>query len=138
MIPIPLDRDRCASAGFRLALPYQASGVPACIDAVSIVNIKSVSQLRALLLEMETALGLVELSPNERDVLYAINEVSAGVLKAARSEAIRSHPLAAAIPQATYHRALKSLVQRGLVQHAPDTKAGAYLVTRNIGEAEQA
>ena len=108
------------------------------MDAVSIVNIKSVSQLRALLLEMETALGLVELSPNERDVLYAINEVSAGVLKAARSEAIRSHPLAAAIPQATYHRALKSLVQRGLVQHAPDTKAGAYLVTRNIGEAEQA
>lgn len=99
------------------------------------VNIKSVSQLRALLLEMETTLGLVELSPNERDVLYAINEVSAGVLRAARSDAIRAHPLAAAIPQATYHRALKSLVQRGLVQHAPDTKAGAYVVTRNMGGA---
>ena len=93
------------------------------------MNIKSVSQLRALLLEMETTLGLVELSPNERDVLYAINEVAAGVAKAARSDAIRSHPLAAAIPQATYHRALKSLVQRGLVKHAPDTKAGAYIVT---------
>lgn len=102
------------------------------------VNIKSVSQLRALLLEMETALGLVELSPNERDVLYAINEVSAGLPKAAKSDAIRSHPLAAAIPQATYHRALKSLVQRGLVQHAPDTKAGAYVVTRGIGEPGQA
>lgn len=84
---------------------------------------------------METTLGLVELSPNERDVLYAINEVSAGVLRAARSDAIRAHPLAAAIPQATYHRALKSLVQRGLVQHAPDTKAGAYVVTRNMGGA---
>lgn len=106
-----------------------------CKGMVWVLNIKSVSQLRALLLDMETALGLVELSPNERDVLYAINEVSAGVLKAARSDAIRAHPLAAAIPQATYHRALKSLVQRGLVQHAPDTKAGAYVVTRNMGEA---
>lgn len=104
---------------------------------VPVLNIKSVSQLRALLLEMETTLGLVELSPNERDVLYAINEVSAGVAKAARSDAIRSHPLAAAIPQATYHRALKSLVQRGLVKHAPDTKAGAYIVTGGVGGAGQ-
>ena len=77
---------------------------------------------------METALGLVSLSPNERDVLYAINEVSAGSPRTARSEAIRLHPLAAGIPQATYHRALKSLVQRGLVAHAPDTKAGLYVV----------
>lgn len=78
---------------------------------------------------METNLGLASLSPNERDVLYAINEVSAGTPRAARSEAIRSHPLAAAIPQATYHRALKSLVQRGLVAHAPETKAGLYVMT---------
>lgn len=92
------------------------------------VNIKSVAQLRALLLEMETTMGLTDLSPNERDVLYAINEVGTGSPRAARSEAIRSHPLAAAIPQATYHRALKSLVQRGLVAHAPETKAGHYVV----------
>lgn len=93
-----------------------------------VVNIKSVAQLRALLFEMETALGLVDLSPNERDVLYAINEVSTGSPKTARSEAIRNHPLAAAIPQATYHRALKSLVQRGLILHAPETRAGHYVV----------
>lgn len=77
---------------------------------------------------METTLGLTDLSPNERDVLYAINEVGSGSPRAARSEAIRAHPLAAAIPQATYHRALKSLVQRGLVAHAPATKAGHYVV----------
>lgn len=92
------------------------------------MNIRNVAQLRSLLLEMETNLGLVELSPNERDVLYAINEVSSGYPKSARSDAIRSHPLAAAIPQATYHRALKSLVQRGFVGHAPETKAGMYVV----------
>lgn len=101
------------------------------------VNIKSVSQLRALLLEMETALGLLHLSPNERDVLYAINEVSAGATRTVRSDAIRAHPLAAAIPQATYHRALKSLVLRGLVQHAPDTKAGSYVVPSGSGEVGQ-
>ena len=92
------------------------------------VNIKSVAQLRALLFDMEKSLGLVDLSPNERDVLYAINEVSSGSPKKARSEAIRNHPLAAAIPQATYHRALKSLVERGLVAHAPDTRAGHYVL----------
>ena len=94
-----------------------------------VLNIKSVSQLRALLFDMEKSLGLVELSPTERDVLYAINEVSTGTPKAARSEAIRNHPLAAAIPQATYHRALKSLVQRGLIAHAPETRAGHYVMT---------
>jgi hypothetical protein len=95
---------------------------------IRIVNIKSVAQLRALLFEMETTLGLVDLSPNERDVLYAINEVSTGSPKAARSDAIRSHPLAACSPQATYHRALKSLVQRGMIAHAPDTRAGHYVL----------
>lgn len=95
---------------------------------VRVVNIKSVAQLRALLFEMETTLGLVELSPNERDVLYAINEVCTGSPKSARSDAIRNHPLAASIPQATYHRALKSLVQRGMIAHAPDTRAGHYVL----------
>lgn len=77
---------------------------------------------------METALGLGDLSPNERDVYYAIFEVSAGTPRSARSEAIRTHPLAAAIPQATYHRALKRLVELRLVEHAPQTKAGHYVV----------
>lgn len=98
------------------------------------VTIKSVAQLRALLFDMEKSLGLVDLSPNERDVLYAINEVSSGSPKKARSEAIRSHPLAAAIPQATYHRALKSLVQRGFVAHAPDTRAGHYVLRDGDGQ----
>ena len=93
-----------------------------------VVNIKSVAQLRALLFEMESALGLVDLSPNERDILYAINEVCTGYPRAARSDAIRNHPLAAGIPQATYHRALKSLVLRGLIAHAPDTRAGHYIL----------
>ena len=92
------------------------------------MQLKNVAQLRTLLFEMETSLGLTSLSPNERDVLYAINEVGTGLPRMARSDAIRSHPLAAAIPQATYHRALKNLLDQGLISHAPESKAGLYVV----------
>lgn len=102
------------------------------------MNLKTVAQLRTLLLEMEGALGLTDLSVNERDVYYAIYEVSSGSPRTARSDAIRSHPLAAHIPQATYHRALKSLVELGLVSHAPDTKAGQYVVNPPPGEGRSA
>ena len=112
---------------------HTGDGSPVIVGG-AILNIKSLAQLRALLFEMETTLGLVDLSQNERDVLYAINEVSGGAARAARSEAIRNHPLAAAIPQATYHRALKSLVQRGLVGHAPDTRAGQYVILAKDGD----
>ncbi len=123
----------CAAAlicvKFRVRV-YRGAGCKhaSLFKVVVVLNIKSVAQLRALLLEVETALGLVDLSANERDILYAINEVSVGSPRTARSESIRTHPLAAAIPQASYHRALKSLVHRGLVEHAPDTKAGLYVV----------
>lgn len=110
------------------ALAFASQGVALWLSGGVSLNIKSLARLRALLFEMEKTLGLVDLSANERDVLYAINEVSSGSPRSARSEAIRNHPLAAAIPQATYHRALKSLVQRGLVAHAPDTRAGHYVV----------
>lgn len=92
------------------------------------MQLKNVAQLRTLLFEMETSLGLADLSPNERDVLYAINEVGVGQPRMARSDAIRSHPLAAAIPQATYHRALKNLLEQGYICHAPESKAGLYVV----------
>lgn len=87
---------------------------------------------------MEEALGLRDLSVNERDVYYAIYEASTGSPRSARSEAIRAHPLAAQIPQATYHRALKSLVDLGLVAHAPDTKAGQYVIKPPPGEDRSA
>lgn len=102
------------------------------------MNVKTVAQLRTLLLEMETALGLRDLSSNERDVFYAIHEVSSGTPRSARSDAIRAHPLAAHIPQATYHRALKSLVEMGFVSHAPDTKAGQYVVNHASVEGRSA
>ncbi|MBI1219176.1 MAG: hypothetical protein GC186_11565 [Rhodobacteraceae bacterium] len=91
-------------------------------------NIRSLAQLRALLLDMESELGLIDLTPVEKDVFYAISEVTIGEPPVARSEAIRSHPLTVTIPQATFHRAIRSLVDRGYIQHAPDSRAGLYII----------
>lgn len=77
---------------------------------------------------MESELGLVDLTSVEKDVFYAISEVITGEPPMARSDAIRMHPLTAAIPQATFHRAIRSLVDRGYIQHAPDTRAGLYII----------
>lgn len=90
--------------------------------------VKSIGQLRTLLVEMEAALGLVELSQNERDVYYAISALAEANDGVVRTEAIREHALVGPIPQASYHRALRALVQRGFIGHAPDTKSGAYVV----------
>ena len=89
---------------------------------------RGAAQLRAFLHEMEAELGLTDLPPIERDVLYAIVETLEGVLPVARSEIVRTNPLAAAIPQASYHRALRHLLARGLIAHAPDTRAGQYIL----------
>ncbi|MGB8813342.1 MAG: hypothetical protein WCC57_09155 [Paracoccaceae bacterium] len=92
------------------------------------MNIKSLAQLRALLISMERSLGLGHLSMNEKDVLYAMSEVADGDPRTARSEHIRAHPLAAPIPQASYHRALAGLLDYGLISHAPEAKTGIYIV----------
>ncbi len=94
-------------------------------------SMRGVAQLRAFLHEMEVDLGLTDLPPMEKDVLYAIIETLEGVPPIARSEAVRANPLAAAIPQASYHRALRNLLAKGFIQRAPDTKAGRYILGRN-------
>lgn len=88
----------------------------------------SVAQLRELLLGMEQELGLGDLSQNEKDVLYAVQvsfNASEGV---ARSDDIRNHMLLKSMTQPTFHRSLKVLVKKGYVNHAPNTKAGAYVL----------
>ena len=89
--------------------------------------LKRVGQLRALLLEMESSLGLTELSPSERDVLYAISAICDVDPSGAKSEAIRAHPLVVAIPPASFHRALRALIDQGYVQPAEHRRAGLYI-----------
>ena len=77
---------------------------------------------------MERDLGLIALSHNEKDVLYAVQSVLAVSDGVAKSDEIRSHDLVQDMSQPTFHRALKSLLERGLLRHAPDTKAGSYII----------
>ena len=91
-------------------------------------SLRTIAQLRALLVDLEAELGLLDLSTAEKDVFYAISEVATGNPPLARSEAIRAHALAAVIPQATYHRALRTLMEQGFITRAPDSRAGLYMI----------
>lgn len=84
--------------------------------------------LRTLLYQMETDIGLTSLTAAERDVLLAAHAVSAEEGGVAKSDGIRSHVLVSELPQASYHRALRHLLSAGLLQKAPGTKAGRYVV----------
>ena len=88
----------------------------------------TVAQLREIVMTMEQELGLSTLSHNERDVLYAVQSVLAETKSVAKSDDIRSHDLVRDMSQPTFHRALKSLLTRSLLHHAPETKAGAYII----------
>lgn len=88
----------------------------------------SVAQLRELLLSMEHELGIGDLTQNEKDVLYAVQVAASNAKNIAKSDDIRSNTLLASMTQPTFHRSLKSLIQKGLVGHAPNTKAGSYIL----------
>lgn len=93
----------------------------------------SVAQLRELLLGLEHDLGIGELSRNELDVLYALKLLGESEEAVVRSDAIRRHNLCSAIATPTFHRALRALVEKGFVDHAPLTKARAYKLGRMAG-----
>lgn len=83
------------------------------------------------MLEMESSLGLLNLSQAEKDVLYAIGSLYGDGAETVRTEAIRAHPLVADIPPATFHRALRSLLDKGLIALPPDRKAGVYILSKD-------
>lgn len=88
----------------------------------------SVAQLRELLLGMEQELGIGDLSQNEKDVLYAVQVAFNTATGVAKSDDIRNHMLLQSMTQPTFHRSLKSLIKKGFVGHAPNTKAGSYVL----------
>lgn len=88
----------------------------------------SVAQLRELLLGMEQELGIGDLSQNEKDVLYAVQVAANSSTGIAKSDDIRNHMLLQYMTQPTFHRSLKSLIAKRLVGHAPNTKAGSYVL----------
>lgn len=89
---------------------------------------ESVARLRDLLFGLEKDLGIDSLTPNELDILYAMRLLSDGDGQVVRSDAIRDHSLCSKIPRPTFHRSLRSLIEKGLVERAPKTRARAYVL----------
>lgn len=92
---------------------------------------ESVARLRELLFGLERDLGIDGLSQNELDILYAVRllaDVPDGIT---RSDALRNHCLCVRIPTPTFHRTLRSLIDKGFVARAPRTRARAYVLGPN-------
>ena len=73
-------------------------------------------ELRSMLREMEHELGLHTLTQVEKDVFLAAHALSGASGKVVSSDEIRNHDLTSGIAQASYHRALRSLVSMGLLK----------------------
>ena len=83
-------------------------------------------QLKKLLVTMEKDIGLEKFSDAERSVFYAAVDLDIG--EAIHTRVIRSHLLTVDVTQATFYRALKTLVEKGFLSHEDGTKAGQYRV----------
>jgi len=81
-----------------------------------------------MLYQMERDIGLDHLSRVERDVFLAAHALTSAPGAPVQSEQIRSHRLVQGIAQATYHRALKSLLEVGLLERAGGSRAKHYVV----------
>jgi DNA-binding MarR family transcriptional regulator len=89
------------------------------------------SNLRKVVHDMEVDLGLASLERKERDILlafYATGKTDPVHGLVARTEVVRQHPTLSDISQPTFHRALRRLVERGLIKRPADLPPGTYLL----------
>lgn len=88
----------------------------------------NIATIRAMLNDLERSAGLTDLSPVERDVLYAASSIKPSDDSLLRSDDLWAHDLVRDVPEATFRRALRSLVERGLLKLAPGRQRGAYIL----------
>lgn len=82
--------------------------------------------LRKLLLGMERDIGLDNLTDTEKSVYYAVVDLDTG--GSVQSRVIRKHELTNDLSQPTFYRALKALLNKGLLAHEAGTRAGQYRI----------
>lgn len=95
-------------------------------------KISALFELRCMLRRMEEDIGLETLTPAELDVFLAAHAITEKLGQVVTSDQIRRHHLASGIAQATYHRALRSLVGSGLLEKAEGYKSRHYLVRTDL------
>lgn len=91
------------------------------------MSFKSFVQLLGMVRGMQSDLGLADCMPLERDVVAVIGALLEQGHPHVRTEAIASHPLLAGVPRSSLHRALRSLLDRGVISHAEGRKTGLYV-----------
>ncbi|WP_417720059.1 hypothetical protein [Salipiger sp.] len=95
-------------------------------------KLRSIFELREMLRELETDVGLSDLSRIERDVLLAAHSLSDQPGDVVSTEQIRSHSLLQPVAQATLYRAIRTLLGAGLLERAAKTRARAYVVRSDL------
>ncbi|MFV0513277.1 MAG: hypothetical protein ACK5MY_06540 [Jhaorihella sp.] len=95
-------------------------------------EISKLAELRKLLLGMERAMGLQELSSAERDVFYAASDIAKSEDNIQTTGLMR-HTLVTDISRPTFFRALRSLVEKGYLSHCRNRTRGLYVVNRRDG-----
>lgn len=99
---------------------------------------KEISELRAILMEMERDVGLDGLTNAEKDVFLAAQTLAQNPSAIVASNEIRNHRHVKVLSQAAYHRILRTLLARGLLGRAEGSKSNAYVVTAGLAGPETA
>lgn len=95
-------------------------------------EISALFELRCMLRKMEKDVGLEELTAAEMDVFLAAHAITGKLGEVVSSDQIRRHRLTSGLAQATYHRALRSLVDLGLLEKANGYKSRNYVVRADL------
>ena len=93
----------------------------------SMTEISKLAELRKLMQSMERTLGLEKLSPVERDIYYAAEELSKSDQEV-RTFGLIEHTLVQSVSRPTFFRALKSLVKKGYLSQSGSANRGRYIV----------
>ena len=75
------------------------------------------------MLDFETSTQLSNLTEAERSVLSAL-VLCGGTTDFVKPTELRRHPLSAALTHPTYHRAIRSLLQRGCITYSAEGTSG--------------
>ncbi|MBN9677310.1 hypothetical protein [Salipiger bermudensis] len=95
--------------------------------------LSGIAKLRAALWQMEKDLGLEDLNRNERDLLYAFHAIAAqgdGTTDIS-SDQVRRATAVEEMKHATFHRAMKRLIELGYIEHSPNHKTKVYRLGAN-------
>lgn len=90
------------------------------------------AHLRDVLHQMEENLGFEGLTRKERDILLAFYanatpDETFGFVSS--TDRVRAHPTLESVSQPTFHRALRRLIERGLVERPQGLPAGMYAIS---------